>query len=479
MRIPVRSIILVLLSQSWISKSQLNCSSFISTPAAQGGTKIYYHLDQGIHRCFQANPYDTSIIPVLEGSQFHSVNVTYMFTLEKILVLENSGSLMMSVSFVFFWIDEYRVLVNAEKYMLSTGFVMIPASEVWLPRFTLAQCQSDDCVIQPEDNQHVYVYPKGIVYLKINKFIQSYCQMKLSKFPYDIQTCNIGIFLMDFTANHVFMNAMNDGLRSFYYSSDEWNLLSQSDYTKNLTDARIRQPDGSFITDKTKPTINGIYSGFEVSMQFQRNPSFYIYNLFVPVFVLSAAGFISIFIPSDSSDRINLGVTVLLGFIFMQSLMAALVPKVAKAPYFADYVLHSMLVSGVNMVFTVIVIGIHQFNSDPPKIVKVLGISVLGVIVCRCCRSCKKKNAVDTAKIKENKEVMNDSKVLVETEKKKEIIATKENEKMKPLEKESGASAEDWHEVAINLGRFFSIIYALGLVIILVTVINRLFFLVE
>ena len=142
-------------------------------------------------------------------------------------------------------------------------------------------------------------------------------------------------------------------------------------------------PDGSWNIDTVNRTIEGIFTGFEVSLQFKRYPTYYIYNLFLPVSVVSIVGFISVFIPSDSSDRINLCVTVLLGFIFIQSLMTSLVPKVAQAPYVADYVIEAMILSGLNTVFSVIVIGIHHLNSDPPKIVKVLGIHILGVIVCR------------------------------------------------------------------------------------------------
>ena len=159
---------------------------------------------------------------------------------------------------------------------------------------------------------------------------------------------------------------------------------SQTDYAKNWTAKEFhRYPDGSWNTDIVNRTIEGIFTGFEVSLQFKRYPTYYIYNLFLPVSVVSIVGFISVFIPSDSSDRINLCVTVLLGFIFIQSLMTSLVPKVAQAPYVADYVIEAMILSGLNTVFSVIVIGIHHLNSDPPKIVKVLGIHILGVIVCR------------------------------------------------------------------------------------------------
>ena len=454
---------LFLLSNIWMVESAMNCSAFIDTAAVSAATangKVL-QLDQAIHRCFQAFPYDTSVIPVTDGGVFHPTYLSFRFSLHSLQELENSGSLVMTTSYVFAWPDENRIWAG-EGIVHPFGIVAIPVSELWYPKFVLAQCQSDNCIIQPDEGQLVYVLSFGIVILKYIKVIHTQCDMKLSKFPFDTQTCKIGFFLSDYGAFHVTMFAVNETWQFFDYSNEEWALISSTDYVKNWP-ARVflRKPDGTWNRERENHTYEGIFTGFEVSLTFKRYPDYYLYNLFLPVVIISVVGLISVLLPSESSDRINMSITVLLGYIFIQSLMAALIPKVPKAPYVADYVLEAMVLSALNTVLSVIVIAIHNLKSEPPHIIKILGINVLGVIVCRCCRNCKKKNAVEAAKVSNDIEKGKTSN-----------MPQMENNISKKSEQQQ--SPEDWHEVAINLGRLFSMLYAIGLVVILVKLITFL-----
>ena len=138
------------------TETQVNCTGFIKSAAPApgpgpgagaggggGGTVKWTTMqDQAIHRCLQANPYDTSMIPVLEGASFHELSLNYMFALHSLLELDNTGSLVMTVSFIFAWKDEHRVL-SEQSLASPVMLVLIPVSEVWVPRFTLAQCLCD------------------------------------------------------------------------------------------------------------------------------------------------------------------------------------------------------------------------------------------------------------------------------------------------------------------------------------------------
>ena len=122
------------------TETLVNCTGFIA-PLPPGWISTPMQ-DQAIHRCLQANPYDTSMIPVLEGGSFHQLSLTFMFSLHSLLELENSGSLVMTASFLFSWTDEYRVL-SPQSLVTPVMLVLIPVSEVWVPRFTLAECLCD------------------------------------------------------------------------------------------------------------------------------------------------------------------------------------------------------------------------------------------------------------------------------------------------------------------------------------------------
>ena len=203
--------------------------------------------------------------------------------------------------------------------------------------------------------------------------------MKLAKFPFDSQTCTIGFFLMDYSPIHVSIKPLNETLQYFDYSNDEWDLTRTYDQSKSWNaKVFLRKADRSWERERPNNTYIGRYNGFEVWLTFQRHPAYYIFNIILPVLIISAIGFISVFIPSNSGDRINLSMTVLLGFIFIQSLMATLVPKVATSPHLANYVLQAMFLSAVNIVACVLVIGIHNLASEPHLIIKIIFIRILG-----------------------------------------------------------------------------------------------------
>ena len=70
--------------------------------------------------------------------------------------------------------------------------------------------------------------------------------------------------------------------------------------------------------------------------------------------------------PSDSSDKINLAVTVLLGFFFVQGIIASLVPKTDAAPLLAHYILFALLLSALNLAFSSAVFRIDNLSEDIP-----------------------------------------------------------------------------------------------------------------
>ena len=53
--------IFVLNNNLWAIQAILNCSSFVDNAMGVGQM---VHVDHAIHRCFTANPYDTTVISV-------------------------------------------------------------------------------------------------------------------------------------------------------------------------------------------------------------------------------------------------------------------------------------------------------------------------------------------------------------------------------------------------------------------------------
>ena len=180
------------------------------------------------------------------------------------------------------------------------------------------------------------------------------------------------------------MDITSKAIRYNEVDSDEWEICQTTDYVHNFTGAFYgREKDGTWLTTPT-----GKYSepipGFEVKITTHRFPLYYIYNFLLPVIIVSIVGLFTVVLPANSSDKINLAVTVLLSFFFLQGIVATLIPKSENAPLLAHYIIFELLLSALNLSFASIVVSIHNISKDVhmPKVIYFLGIRVLGPMLC-------------------------------------------------------------------------------------------------
>ena len=103
--------------------------------------------------------------------------------------------------------------------------------------------------------------------------------------------------------------------------------------------------------------------GFVAELRLKRQSEYYITNLCVPLFVVVLTGFLVVLVPSDSNNRIDLSVSVLLGFTFVQTIISALLPKTDQIPLLAKYVVSVLLLSVVSVASNVLVFAL---STRPP-----------------------------------------------------------------------------------------------------------------
>ena len=197
------------------------------------------------------------------------------------------------------------------------------------------------------------------------------------------------------------MDITSKGIRYNTVQSDEWKLCHTTDYVKNFSGAFYgRDKDGHWLTTPT-----GKYSepipGFEVRITATRFPLYYINNFLLPVIIVSIAGLFAVFLPANSSDKINLAVAVLLSFFFLQGVVASLIPKSENAPFLAHYIIFALLLSAMNLSFSSVVVSIYNISGDVqmPKMIYFLGIRGLGHLL--CMNLCERKESTIASGIAE------------------------------------------------------------------------------
>lgn len=90
------------------------------------------------------------------------------------------------------------------------------------------------------------------------------------------------------------------------------------------------------------------------------------------------------FLPPDSGDKLNLAVTVLLGFLLVQGIIAQQVPKSAITPLLSFYVVCALIISTLNLAASACVVAVYHLSpeSRPPLLVRLIGVRVLGCLLC-------------------------------------------------------------------------------------------------
>lgn len=143
--------------------------------------------------------------------------------------------------------------------------------------------------------------------------------------------------------------------------------------------------------------------GFVAELRLKRHSEYFVTNLVIPLFAIVLTGFLVVFVPADSGNRIDLSVNVLLGFTFVQTIISALLPKTDQIPLLAKYVVSVLLLSVLSVAFNVLIFAVSTrppqerpplplvpFSTDPVVILRNVGTFVSARVHC-LLRSARKK----------------------------------------------------------------------------------------
>ena len=147
------------------------------------------------------------------------------------------------------------------------------------------------------------------------KFVTS-CQLDITFYPFDDQTCNID--LVDWAYHGLQVKLINGsdriGLDAFTHSG-EWDILG----------TRATSGDQFYESDPGVP-----FPRVRFTLYLRRKPMFYLINIITPCMMMSLLAVLVFYLPPDSGEKVSLGITVLLSFSVFLLLVAENVPKTSE-----------------------------------------------------------------------------------------------------------------------------------------------------
>ena len=135
--------------------------------------------------------------------------------------------------------------------------------------------------------------------------------------------------------------------------SDEWDVVESSDNVNHYHFKVVEQVSYSEL----ETTFDVKIPGFVLNINMRRYPIYYVYNIIAPTIIISATGLFTVLIP-PGPDKVNMAVTVLLGFFFVQTITGDLFPRTQDTPFLAKYTLSALIISTINLLSCLVISGV-------------------------------------------------------------------------------------------------------------------------
>ncbi|RUS87382.1 hypothetical protein EGW08_004836 [Elysia chlorotica] len=286
--------------------------------------------------------YRPEVRPSLAGEATYVYIDMHLLSLQSLD--EKSQELESSVILDVFWQDDW-LSWNRSDYGNVESF-LYPQYKIWLPDVIIENSVQKQNQLGYDENM-VRIDSDGWIYWKPSQIIKTGCDIDVSYYPFDTQTCNIIVSTWMSTKTDIDIDPQtgSDGLiLNRYSSSGTWELLSNS--------LEILPNDN----DLTR---------FQFKIQLKRLRTYYILNIILPVLFLSSTASLVFFLPADAGEKIGMGITVLLAYAVYLTIIADNMPQTSlQVSYLAVYLTLLLGLTAMGVVLAVVVLHIHHKPDD-------------------------------------------------------------------------------------------------------------------
>ncbi|XP_046353594.1 CHRNA7-FAM7A fusion protein-like [Haliotis rufescens] len=114
-----------------------------------------------------------------------------------------------------------------------------------------------------------------------------------------------------------------------------------------------------------------------VNLTLNRRPSYYVFNLMIPIMLLSTLSSLVFALPVEYGDKVAFSMTVLLSFSVFLTQMTDIMPRTSRqASYLTIYLTILLTLSSLTVVMSVIILNIYKRQGEVPLMLQKLVIRV-------------------------------------------------------------------------------------------------------
>ncbi|KAL4231170.1 hypothetical protein ACF0H5_008752 [Mactra antiquata] len=264
------------------------------------------------------------------------------------------------------WSDTFMTW-NVSAYGNIAEFT-IPQDNIWKPDLALAN--AFDTVSGLGDKfMYLTISNDGNITWEPYQVFESTCNLDMTYFPFDSQTCDIQLATWSSTRDMIQIVPGSDGFSiESYEGNANWELKSVSTY------------DSSTATT----------SSLSFTINIRRKPIFYLINFMIPIALLSFLNTFVFILPCDSGEKTGYAIILFLSFAIFLLIVTEIMPEgMNTIPVISTYLLIECVFSTIIVIITIIQLRLHNQGEDTPvtHFLEVITKLVTGIKRKVCCES--------------------------------------------------------------------------------------------
>ncbi|OWF51075.1 Neuronal acetylcholine receptor subunit alpha-6 [Mizuhopecten yessoensis] len=187
-------------------------------------------------------------------------------------------------------------------------YIYLDSTRIWKPELvidnTVGEIEtlgSSDLLFRVKYNGEVKWDPPGVY--------ETQCEIDITWYPFDKQTCSIELTSWGFISSHVTLEHHVTYVNTEDYElNGEWNLI------KNEISSSLLVEEGE------------TFSQLLFTMEIQRRSGYYILNVIFPITLVAVLTTVTFLLPADSGEKISYILTILLALAVLLTLIADAMP---------------------------------------------------------------------------------------------------------------------------------------------------------
>lgn len=271
-----------------------------------------------LHRLLLSS-YDKTVRPALHHNT--SLSVVFGLALTQIIDVDERNQVLTTNCWLSLqWQDSHLTWNSTAEENITV--IRLPAETIWKPDIILYN-NADRQYNSGVTSTNAIVASDGNITWLSSAIFKSSCAINVEFFPFDEQKCSMKF--ASWTYDGFQVNLINSGDTtdlSNYVTNGEWDLVA-AEVERNVV----------YYSCCQEP-----YPDVTYHLVLRRRPLFYVFNLILPCVLITGIALMSFYMPSDSGEKVTLGITTLLSMtVFLMVIGESMPPTSEKLPLIGLY----------------------------------------------------------------------------------------------------------------------------------------------